>query len=157
MKTVFYRIMVIAVVAIVFASCEKLSDSNEISNQNANALFEQTRDPYDYVFINPKWELIDANYSDEFGNYGEYYENANNRKERWFKILIQTKVADCGDGGVTSYAGEYKTVSVYDKITRTYTYYTACVKSATAKNCKVTTFYDENLSPCSTIISDIKN
>ena len=71
-------------------SCEKENADVNLfdATKNYNAKFEQTGDPNDYVFVNPKWELVDDNYSDGKGNVGELYTNLNNPVESLFCIKI---------------------------------------------------------------------
>ena len=93
----------VAAVMVFATSCEKVNENNVVVEPNFNAKFEQTSDPYDYVFVNPKWELVNENYVDEFGNSGMYYVNINNPIEKKFEIINFSK--ECGDGGVAIVKG----------------------------------------------------
>ncbi|MDR2834980.1 MAG: hypothetical protein LBV69_02085 [Bacteroidales bacterium] len=66
MKAQFYRIMVIAVLAIAFVSCEKLSD-NKQDYSNENSVSETTQNSNNYVFVNPTEQHLtcDTNSQDE--------------------------------------------------------------------------------------------
>lgn len=84
MKKIYLTIIALAIFIL---SCEKNSDNGEnIIEDNLNSKYLKTGDPYDYVFINPKWELISDKYEDEFGNIGKMYVNTNNLKEYHFEI-----------------------------------------------------------------------
>ncbi len=120
-------------------SCEKENADVNLfdATKNYNAKFEQTGDPNDYVFVNPKWELVDDNYSDGKGNVGELYTNLNNPVESLFCIKIQSKA--CG-----SYTGIWNTIDLYNPDTNTYVSLKSCDKANNNQNCGVTICYDDD-------------
>lgn len=127
---------------------KKIGENKETTNniENLNAKFKQTGDPYDYVFVNPQWELIDENYKDEDGNIGKYYVNANNSKEHKFDVEMFSKA--CGDGGSTSYEGHLvpsDTIIFGKPIIKQ-----RCIRNETPKNCRVTVYFDEKNNVCAT-------
>ena len=84
MKRISLVIMsVVALCAIAFVGCEKNSDVNPLEIATDN-----------YVFVNPKWILVDEDYCDAYGNCGVLYVNANNEKETKLEVdgsLLQNK------------------------------------------------------------------
>lgn len=129
---------------------KKIGENKETTNniENLNAKFKQTGDPYDYVFVNPQWELIDENYKDEDGNIGKYYVNANNSKEHKFDVEMFSKA--CGDGGSTSYEGHLVPESYKDNRTGVIMTREHCKRNETPKNCRVTVYFDEKNNVCAT-------
>lgn len=148
------RLKILFVFLVVFAtSCEKIGENKEIAN-DLNSKFIETNDPYDYVFVNPHWELINDNYRDESGNIGYYYVNTNNTNEHKFEVKGFTK--DCGDGGSMSYRGHEETTTKTGTDGIRYLVLT-CIKDKDPKDCTVNILLDENKKPCSfEIISDCK-
>ena len=150
-RNIFIAMM--AILVIFATSCEKIGENKEKEN-NLNAKFEETGDPYDYVFVNPQWKLIDENYKDEYGNIGKYYININNKIERKFEIKVIEK--DCGDGGSAFYEGKKETKGVKGSDEKLY-YYTTCNRDLSPKDCRLKIYYDENMNPCKTEIEIISN
>jgi len=155
-NAIFLAIFGIAMIAF---GCDKVNnndvvDNNGILNQeDLNAKFKQTGDPYDYVFVNPKWELVDENYTDEHGNSGELYVNANNPIEKYFWVKIRVKA--CGDGGSSTVKGTWNTVKIYDPVTRTTTYVKTCDITMTNQTCGITVTFNEKKEICSVSVYDL--
>lgn len=77
---------VVALCAIAFVGCEKNSDVNPLEIATDN-----------YVFVNPKWVLVDEDYCDVYGNCGVLYVNANNEKETKLEVdgsMLQNKMCE---------------------------------------------------------------
>ncbi len=113
-------------------SCEKENgnvDSIDVT-KNYNAKFEQTGDPYDYVIVNPEWQLIDAAHTDKFGNIGELYVNLNNPIETLFYIKVQSKTQIC-----TTYQGIWDAVYVFDEATQSMKSVQTCTIADENQNC----------------------
>src|SRR5574344_1597707 len=103
MKKINLAIIIIAIFA---TSCEKTSDIGvNYIEENNNVKYKETGDAYDYVFLNPKWEIINDKYEDEFGNIGKMYINSNNVKEHFFEILT---LGNSNKAYAQSYKGQKK-------------------------------------------------
>lgn len=141
MKKINLAIIIIAIFA---TSCEKTSDIGvNYIEENNNVKYKETGDAYDYVFLNPKWEIINDKYEDEFGNIGKMYINSNNVKEHFFEILT---LGNSNKAYAQSYKGQK---NIYFILNENGEYLTTfeCEKNATNKNCEVIINYDDDGAP----------
>lgn len=145
---------VIIIFSVLFCSlfyfgCDNSNDVEVIDlSKKYNAKFEQTGDSYDYVFVNPEWELVNDNYSDENGNTGELYVNINNPIEKFFSIRTQSKA-------YYTYYGVWNTREIYDKLTRTTVSLQSCDQTTVNQNCYVIIIFDDKGDVISTIVNSL--
>lgn len=87
MKKISLLIMsAVALCAIAFVGCEKNSDVEPL---------EIATD--EYVFVDPKWVLVDEDYCDEYGFCGTLYVNENNKLETKLEVKSMTLAKKCED------------------------------------------------------------
>lgn len=104
MKKISLLIMsVVALCAIAFVGCEKNSDVKPL---------EIATD--EYVFVNPKWVLVDEDYCDEHGFRGALYVNENNERETKLEVVSMLHSKKCED---ELYLGDLMTRPRRDPVT----------------------------------------
>lgn len=112
------------IVAISLVSCEK---RNEQKNITTNTI--------DYQFVNPKWVLVNSNYSDTKGNFGVLYQNENNQNEKMFIVQKISKANN--SNGSNQWTGHLrKGVTNTDLAGNKQTIITTCAGNEFPKDCR---------------------
>lgn len=133
MKKISLLIMsAVALCAIAFVGCEKNSDVEPL---------EIATD--EYVFVDPKWVLVDEDYCDAYGNCGVLYVNANNEKETKLEVdgsLLQNKMCE----EIVTY-GSWVKESVFKAEYGRYVEYCYCdYEHNDKRDCQCVSVYNDN-------------